>query len=154
MEVTRKAEYALSALVELATAPPGEYVASRVVAERQGIPPKLIPQLMATLARYGLVEGQRGLGGGVRLAVKPEEIKMARVIELIQGPVAVKRCLVAEGVCTRMEGCPLRQVWARAQEAMLSVLGSTTIADLVEARRALAERQGDGKAQVGRAGAP
>lgn len=144
MEVTRKAEYAIAALVELAVAPAGEYVPSRTVAQRQGIPPKFMPQIMATLAREGFVEGQRGLGGGVRLAMDPAKIQVAQVIEAMQGPLAVKRCLVADEPCARMAVCPLRHVWARAQAAMLEVLGGTTIADLAEAKRIIEQRRTDG----------
>lgn len=141
MEVTRKSEYAISALVELAVAPDGEYVPSRAVAQRQAIPPKFMPQIMATLVRKGFVEGQRGLGGGVRLAMPAEKIQVAQVIEAIQGPLAIKRCLVADEPCVRMGICPLRQVWARAQAAMLDVLGSTTVADLVQAKKVIDQRR-------------
>jgi Rrf2 family iron-sulfur cluster assembly transcriptional regulator len=142
MELTRKAEYAIAALVDLASQEKGAFTLSREIAKRQRIPSNFIPQIMATLSRKGWVEGVRGSGGGVRLRVPPEEISVIQVIELMEGPIALTKCLVSEGTCSNEKNCVLRGLWAKAQARMLEVLDGTTIADLVEAKRHL-ERQKD-----------
>ena len=73
MELTRKAEYAIAALVDLASQEKGAFTLSREIAKRQRIPSNFIPQIMATLSRKGWVEGVRGSGGGVRLRVPPRK---------------------------------------------------------------------------------
>ncbi|MBM7867787.1 Rrf2 family transcriptional regulator [Heliobacterium gestii] len=139
MEITRKAEYAIAALLDLTLLPPGEFTLSKDIAKRQGIPTNFLPQIMAALSRHGWVESTRGAGGGVRLAVEGGTITLQAVIEVVEGPIAINRCLVAAGACPNQAGCPLHHVWARAQGAMLDVLANTTIADLARAKRAIGE---------------
>lgn len=141
MLVTRKAEYAIAALVDLALQEGRERVPSREIARRQGIPVNLIVQLLGRMREAGWVEAARGPAGGVRLVRDPGEISLRQVIELFEGPVGITRCLVYEGSCQNQPTCPLRGIWARAQARMLEVLDSTTIRDLAEARRVL-ERAG------------
>lgn len=137
--VTRKSEYAISALVELARRK-GEWVTSREISQRQGIPPTLIPQLLARMGQAGWVEGKRGPSGGVRLRRDPGEISLREVVELWEGPLGLTRCLAQDGYCQNQTSCPLRGVWARAQRKMLEVLEETTIEDLAAARRVLQEQ--------------
>ncbi len=136
MEVTKKAEYAISALVELAINS-GEYISSKEIAMRQSIPPNFLPQIIATLGAKGWVEGVRGPGGGVKLLCDPQKITVREIVELIEGPIAITRCLTRGGGCSHQESCPLHNIWARAQAAMLDVLGDTTIADVVVAKESM-----------------
>lgn len=136
MEVTKKAEYAISALIELAINP-DQFTSSKEIAARQHIPPNFLPQIVATLGNKGWVEGVRGPGGGVRLITDPAKITVREVVELIEGPVAITRCLGTTTSCANEETCPLHSIWARAQAAMLGVLSDTTISDVVEAKKAL-----------------
>lgn len=159
MLVTRKAEYAISALVDLALHAGQGRVTCREIARRQGIPASLVAQLLGPMRRAGWVEAVRGPGGGVRLARDPSGITVREVIEMFEGPVGVTRCLIREGVCENQPHCPLRGVWARAQARMLEALDGTTIADLAEARRALdgaasAPRGEGGTRRRPRAGGP
>ncbi len=136
VEVTKKAEYAISALVELALHP-DEYISSKEIAKRQNIPPNFLPQIIATLGSRGWVEGVRGPGGGVKLLTSPSQITVREVVELIEGPVAITRCLMREGGCSQLGRCPLHSIWAQAQEALLKVLGDTTMRDVVDSHNAL-----------------
>lgn len=131
MEVTRKTEYAVSALVELASNP-GEYISSKTIAARQEIPANFLPQIMALLGTTGWVVGVRGPGGGVRLEVDPHSITVQDVIELIEGPIAISKCMSLEFSCSRDGRCPMQPVWKEAQEAFINVLKQKTIGDLVE----------------------
>lgn len=121
----------MSALVELASHP-GEYISSRTIATRQEIPANFLPQIMALLGAQGWVLGVRGPGGGVRLEVDPTTLTIKDVIELIEGPIAISRCLDHELSCPREGRCPIHPVWREAQEAFISVLQNRTIADLVK----------------------
>lgn len=129
--ITTKAEYLLKILVDLAGQPGGEYVVSGEIAERQGIPPKYVPQLVALLSRKGWIASQRGAGGGVRLAVNPASITVRDVVELAQGPTLVKACVSPSATCHRKENCPLFPLWAKAQRELDDVMAGTTLADLV-----------------------
>ncbi len=131
VEVTKKTEYAISALIELALNP-GEYISSKEIALRQEIPVNFLPQIIALLGTEGWVEGVRGPGGGVRLLADPNSISVKDVIELIEGRVAISRCLTNELGCSRLGRCPLHSVWQEAQSALVNVLANITIAKLAE----------------------
>ena len=131
--ISRKAEYAITTLAELATATDGRWLASGALARSRGIPPKLVAQIVAALARQGWVATRRGAGGGVRLAVDPGILTLRQVIEAIDGPSHITRCLVQDGQCSQRETCQLRSIWAEAQAGMLTVLERVTIGGLARA---------------------
>ncbi len=134
MEITKKAEYAISALLELAMNP-GQYISSKEIAFRQNIPANFLPQIVALLGNRGWVEGMRGPGGGVRLTGDPHKISVLEIVELIEGPIAITKCLSIGGSCTKEDNCPLNPVWKKAQNAMVAVLSQTTLADVLEISR-------------------
>jgi len=139
--VTKKAEYAISTLAELAKRRHEGYIASRTISDFRQIPPNLIAQIVSVLRRAGLVAAVRGPSGGIRLVTDPEDISVKRVIELFDGPMGVSRCMVREGLCENQPSCPLRGVWALAQRRMLEVFEQTTIADLAKAAVALQDHR-------------
>ena len=127
--ITKRAEYMLHALLDLAQHRDG-YVLSREVAERKDIPAKYMPQLMAILTRKGWVDSVRGAGGGVRLAADPRDISVEEVIHLSGDPLLVKPCAVP-GTCPKENHCALHPVWVRAQASLDEALKGTTLADLL-----------------------
>lgn len=130
--ITKKAEYAIVALADLAMLPPGQKTTTREIVERRNVPSNLIAQLLATIRQAGWVESTRGAGGGVLLCSDPEQITLREVIELIDGPVKITRCLLQSMPCGNKPSCPLRDVWQEAQEKMLQVLEGTTIQELAD----------------------
>ena len=87
--ITSKVEYLIRILVDLAKSDRDKFALSREVAERQGIPPKYLPQLMSILSKKGWVNSARGAKGGVRLAVDPETVTVKDVIEVSGDPFLV-----------------------------------------------------------------
>ncbi|NLK08127.1 MAG: Rrf2 family transcriptional regulator [Firmicutes bacterium] len=138
MEITKKAEYAVTILIDLATQPEDCYVTAREIADRQGIPRTFVPQIISILSKAGWVEGMRGPGGGVRAITDLHELSVLDIIETVEGPIAITRCLMDDTPpCENRPHCPLRGVWIRAQDAMLEVLKGTTVVELVEIKQQL-----------------
>jgi Rrf2 family protein len=133
--ITKKAEYAISTLAELANLEPGTQITTREIAQRRNIPANLIVQLVSSLREAGWVTSTRGPGGGITLARNPEEINLRQVIELYDGPIGITRCLLQDGPCHNQVECSLRGVWAEAQSKMLEVLERVTIKELAGAGR-------------------
>ncbi len=129
LTISKKAEYAVAALVELAEASKG-YVSSQSVAERQMIPPNLISQLLSTMTKAGWVTSARGPKGGVKLKRDPALISLHDVVELFDGPVGITRCLRETGSCRREEVCRAKDHWKDAQDGMVESLRRTTISTL------------------------
>ena len=128
--ITKKAEYAIIALADLAMLQPGQKTTTREIVERRKLPPNLVAQLLATIRRTGWIKSTRGAGGGVLLCTDPGQITLRDVIELIDGPVKITRCLLQSMPCGNRSSCPLRDVWQKAQSEMLQVLENTTIQEL------------------------
>ncbi len=131
--ITKKAEYAIIILTELASYPEGTIITSKEIAGKKNIPVNLVVQLLSTLKQSGWTTGTRGPSGGVRLSIDPETVNLRQVIELIDGPIGITRCLFSDIPCQHKTQCSLRGIWARAQQSMLSVFEDVTIRDLAEA---------------------
>lgn len=126
MELTRATQFALRTLLDLAVNGPGQTAA---IAARRGIPPAQAGKIVQQLARGGIVHTSRGAGGGVRLARAPERMTVRQVIEAIEGPIIVARCL-AWNDCPCRQPCPVRLTLGRIQHAFEGLLDDVTIADL------------------------
>ena len=86
---------------------------------------------MVDLSRAGLVQGTRGSGGGVRLAADPAKVTVRRIVDAIEGPMALYTCLEDGGVCKREAICQMRHVWGWAQSRFLMALEDFTLNDLM-----------------------
>ncbi|MGE5578478.1 MAG: RrF2 family transcriptional regulator [Bacillota bacterium] len=129
--ITKRVEYMLLALLDLARSKGEGYVLSRDVASRQDIPAKYMPQIMAILTKKGWVDSARGAGGGVRLAVDPKSLSVQDVIEASGDPLLIKECALGVGKCPKQDTCPLHGIWQRAQDSIDRTMRGTTIADLL-----------------------
>jgi Rrf2 family protein len=104
MQLNRQTDYAMRAVLYLATAP---LASIREIAEAQKVPQEYLAKILQRLARAGIVATHRGVGGGITLARAPEKITMLDVIEAVEGPVALNRCFVRPGECPRESYCSM-----------------------------------------------
>lgn len=88
MRLTKKSEYALLALVDLARHYPNDTAKILEVSGRNGIPKKYLEQIFLLLKGAGYVRSLRGANGGYELSKPPEKITLAEIIRLIDGPLA------------------------------------------------------------------
>ncbi|MCL5987216.1 MAG: Rrf2 family transcriptional regulator [Actinobacteria bacterium] len=130
MQLTRRGEYAMRAMYDLAMHEEDGITYSREIAKRQQIPPKYIAQIILDLSRSGLVHTNRGAHGGVRLAKSSDDISLKDIVEAIEGPISLNICLLREGGCEKEDDCPIHEVWVKIQGDMLRTLASTTLTAL------------------------
>lgn len=117
-------------MIHLAEAPWGEVVRRGQIQAGQSVPPAHLAKIVQALSRAKLVRTFRGAGGGVALAVRSEEISLRQVIEAVEGPIYLNRCLVRPGACPRDAFCPAHPVWQRIQEVLMRELETVTLASL------------------------
>jgi Rrf2 family protein len=129
MRVSAKADYAIRAAAELASADPGPVKGERV-AQAQGIPLKFLENILLELRHHGLVQSQRGADGGYWLARPAEDISLAEVIRAVEGPLANVRGNRPESLAYEGTAEPLRDVWIAVRASLRSVLEQVTLADL------------------------
>jgi len=87
---------------------------------------------MATLKTAGFVRSVRGSKGGYILAKPPNQIKLDRLFNCLEGPGTIVECIENNSFCNRAADCAPRLLWAQLQAAMMRVLKSTTLQDLVD----------------------
>jgi len=116
--------------MHLAAQPPEAVVLVKDIASAEGLPESYLSKIFQELAKDGLVRSHRGAKGGFSLARPAEAITLREVIEAIEGPIALNRCLSPTEGCEFQDTCPLRPVLAQAQEQFLAVLDRTTLRDL------------------------
>jgi Rrf2 family protein len=127
--ITKRTEYAIRALAELAVHPNRLATASQI-AVQQDIPPKYLPQIISELSRAGLLFSVRGYGGGVRLSRPPHEITIMQVIEAMQGPLTMFECQAGDTGCLSQSNCNLKHTYNDAQEALETVFRETRLSDI------------------------
>src|SRR5687767_9524049 len=129
MRVSAKADYAVRAMVELATRSDGP-VKGELIADAQDIPLKFLENILGELKHAGLVRSQRGIEGGYWLAAPSEEITITDVIRAVEGPLASVR---GESPATlRYSGSaePLGRLWVAVRANLRQVLENVTLADI------------------------
>lgn len=135
MKVSTRVHYGLRAMTELARSYRHDRLLSIAeIARSEGLPLAYLEQLVGELRRAGLVEGTRGVRGGYRLARSPEAITVGDVYRVLEGEVAPVDCTAEDyspGACARETVCLSRSIWARVQSAILGVLDSTSLEDLL-----------------------
>ena len=136
MEITRQADYAVRAMIHVASLPAASRVATAVIAEAQGIPLPFLTKVIAHLVRAGLVTTNRGMGGGVSMACSPDEVTLLDVLEAVEGPIALNRCLLRGGTCEIEPYCAIHDVWLAIQGHLVHDLRAVTLRYLVHSQDA------------------
>jgi Rrf2 family protein len=142
VKLSTRALYGTRALLDLALQEGNRPVLLRDIAQRQQISLRYLEHLITPLIAGGILQSIRGSRGGVCLARPPEEIGLAEVVQLLEGPIAPVDCVTNPGVCSRSASCVTRDVWGELKKVMDEVLKSTTLQHLVEWQRGK-ERPGE-----------
>ena len=130
MRMSAKAEYAVRAMVQLATADDGSLVKTDDIAKAQGIPPQFLVDILSDLRTDRLVRSHRGRDGGYALARPATDISIADVLRCIDGPLASVRDIVLGDLPYSGPTAALTDVWRALRASMRSVLEETSLADV------------------------
>ncbi|BBY52880.1 Rrf2 family transcriptional regulator [Mycobacterium koreense] len=128
MRMSAKAEYAVRAMVHLATVEPGTVIKTDDLAHAQGIPAQFLVDILAALRSDRLVRSHRGRDGGYALARPATEISVADVLRCIDGPLASVRDIGLGDLPYSGPTAALTDVWRALRASMRSVLEETTLA--------------------------
>ncbi len=105
----RNTDYALHVMVNLTMHWGEESISTRAMSNDMDVPYQLACKLMQRLHKAKFVKSARGPNGGFRLSKNPSMINPLKIIETIQGPVTLNKCLVDVSTCIRQPDCPVRQ---------------------------------------------
>ncbi len=130
MRVSAKADYAVRAAVELASAGEGPTKGEKL-AEAQDIPLQFLEHILLELKHSGIVRARRGAKGGYWLARPADEVTVAEVVRAVEGPIANVQSMPPEAIEYRGSAEHLQEVWIAVRASLRSVLEVVTLADLV-----------------------
>jgi Rrf2 family protein len=133
VNISARTEYGCIALLELALhEDTGQPVRVREIAEKHGIPPQFLVQILSQLRGAGLVVSTRGAAGGYRLARDSGDITLGEAIRVMEG--APQEPTSNAGVDTRVSRA-LVGIWRQVADAECSILDSVSFADLADEAR-------------------
>ena len=135
MKLSTKGRYGLRALLDLALHQGEGLILLKDIARRQEVSLPYLEHLITPLMAAGLVRSTRGARGGVSLLKPPSDIKLSEIVQLLEGSIALVDCINNPELCQRSGFCVTRNVWSEMRKAMIQVLDSTTLQDLVERQK-------------------
>ena len=109
----------------------GAYAGAARIAHEIGAPQNYLGKLLKSLAEEGLVQSQKGLGGGFRLARDPQAISLLDVVEPIEHISRWSGCILGRPECSEANACAIHDRWKAVRDAYLRMLQRTTLAELV-----------------------
>ena len=133
--LSKSGVHAVRALVVLAGLPAGEYRGASAIAGETGAPRNYLGKLLQLLSRRGVVESQKGLGGGFRLAKSPDDISLFDVIDALEDTARWNECILGNPACSDGRPCAVHDRWGPVRDSYLRLLKQTRIIDLTPAAR-------------------
>ena len=131
LQISAKADYAIRALVALASRPEGESAKSAEIAREQAIPVKFLESILVELRRKRLVTSMRGPTGGFRIGKPAAAITIAEVLEAVEGPLVDRHASMGRGAADSPCAAPIRQLWDAAETGVRDLFTAVTIEDLL-----------------------
>ena len=131
MKLSTRTRYGMRALLDIAQHSGGAPVRLREIAGRQEVSLSYLEHIIGPLIAGRIMRSTRGAGGGVSLLREPNRILLSEIVSLLEGPLAAVDCVLHPDLCHRSGSCATRGLWMEMADAMDSVLGSRTLADLM-----------------------
>ena len=132
MQLTLTGEYAIRAMIYIAAKPFGTNFTIGEIAKEKKIPDKFLRKILPQLCTNGLLDSQRGRGGGIKLKVSADQITPLQIVQAIEGEMALNKCIIDNDFCSDLRWCSMHILWAEAQKNLKTVLSSKTIGELAK----------------------
>ena len=132
MNITQETDYAVRALLILSQEGDEAKLDAKTIAERGSIPLRFLLKLLRKLIQSKLVKSYRGVNGGYSLAKKSKEINLKDIIEAVEGPIAINKCLAQDGICNanRLSFCTVHKSFEKVQNILCDELEKVTLEQL------------------------
>jgi Rrf2 family transcriptional regulator, iron-sulfur cluster assembly transcription factor len=130
MRITQEADYAVRIIDRLAVA--GKRMDARCISESTGVTLRFTLKILRKLSMAGVVKSFKGVTGGYELAREPFQINLRQVIEAVDGPIIISRCLSATLPCSKIDDkklCYFHNVFADVSQTIRDKLESVTFGE-------------------------
>lgn len=130
--ISKTGIHATLALAYLARLEPGEFAGATQIADQVGAPRNYLGKLLKQLAETGLLESQKGYGGGFRLSKPAAKITMLDILEPLERVSKWNGCFLGKTKCSDKSPCAVHHRWSRIRDDYLKFLTKTTIAEIAD----------------------
>lgn len=131
MQLTTKARYAITAMLDLASDGSGRPITLDIISQRQNISLSYLEQLFAKLRKASLVKSVRGPGGGYLLQALPTDISLTRIIESVDENIDLRRCKGLEN-CKNGRMCMSHRLWCEVSDQIRTFLNNKTLQQVID----------------------
>ena len=135
MKLSTRGRYGTRAMTELAANYGKGPMMLEEISSRQQISRRYLEHIFADLKAAGLVRGLRGPRGGYVLTRDPREIPVSEIVAAVEGSLSIADCLEDEYRCEMASRCRTRALWQEVNKAIMKVLKSKTLAELLDPTR-------------------
>jgi Rrf2 family protein len=130
--LSKRAKYAIKTILYLYEHQSPTPISAKTISEKERIPYKFLENILRELKTHQVVRSVRGAEGGYTLAKDPNEITVAHLMRIIDGPIALIPCVSERyyescGECENEETCRIRKLFAELRTEMLPVLEKSII---------------------------
>ncbi len=135
--LSKRAKYAINALVYLAKQEAQKPILISRIAEDEHIPKKFLEAILLELKHAGILNSKKGKGGGYYLHKDPGEVSLADIMRLFDGAIAFLPCVTYQYYerceeCVDEETCGIRDVFQDVRDESVRVLKASTLANIIE----------------------
>jgi len=135
MRLSTKGRYGTRAMLELAFHYERDIIRVRDIAEEQEISAKYLEHFLTSLKSAGFIRSIRGAHGGYTLTMEPSRVRLGDILRVLEGTMAPVECVDDPDICGRYPLCAVRDIWCETKEALMGLLNSMTLQDLVEKQK-------------------
>jgi len=140
--LSKKAKYAINALVYLAQQPLDQPIQISTIAEHENISRKFLETILLDLRNAGIVNSKKGKAGGYHMLQAPEDVNMADVMRIFDGPIALLPCVAHKyyqkcNECKDEANCGIRDIFADVRRETVKMLKEATLAEIIKRAESL-----------------
>jgi len=144
IRITKLTDYGVVIMAFMAGEPSRLFQARELAAETAVSRPT-VSKLLKKLTKNKLLTSQRGTNGGYLLALAPEKISVAELVNVLEGPIAITECNLGNNHCPTASQCSLKAPWQRINNAITQALSSVKLSDLVNPMQNIGSEEHHGK---------
>ena len=140
--LSKKSKYAIIALIHLAKRNNQGPIMIGQIAMEENIPKKFLEGILFELKNSGVVNSQRGKSGGYYLIKKPQDVHLAQIMRVFDGPIALIPCVTYQYYescpeCKDEKTCAIRTVFKDVRDATVEILKKATLAEMIHIEKKL-----------------
>ena len=128
--INKNTDYAVRAIMTLA-GNRNSFMSAREIAEKQNIPYQFLRRILRPLIRKGIIKSKEGVGGGVKLVIDPDKIRVIDLIRIYHENFEISKCMFRGRPCSNRDNCVLREEVIAIENDLISKFEKLTIQKLL-----------------------